>query len=173
MSGADVGGRDPAVRNTQPGTTPGPGCNSGTSPDSSPGSAFSPGPGPELLAVHHVAIICSDYDASKAFYTGILGLEVIAETWRPESASWKLDLSIAGRYTIELFWFGPRPARPDRPEAIGLRHLAFVTADLDASVASLEASGVTTEPIRTDPVTGHRFTFFKDPANVPLELYES
>ncbi len=126
-----------------------------------------------LLAVHHVAAICSDYETSKRFYAETLGLGVIAETWRPESGSWKLDLSLAGRFALELFWFGDRPARPDRPEALGLRHLAFEVADVGYSAAALESRGVPVEPVRVDPGTGRRYTFFKDPDGLPLELYEA
>ncbi|MBN2874570.1 MAG: VOC family protein [Spirochaetales bacterium] len=127
---------------------------------------------PGLLAVHHVAAICSDYERSKSFYVGTLGLGVVAETWRPESGSWKLDLSLAGHFVLELFWFGDRPSRPDQPEALGLRHLAFAVADVSASKAVLEARGVAVEDARVDPVTGRHFTFFRDPDGLPLELYE-
>ncbi len=94
-----------------------------------------------LLAVHHVAAICSDYAVSKRFYTGTLGLCVV-ETWRPESGSWKLDLSLAGRFVLELFWFGDRPPRPDKPEALGIRHLAFEVADVCDGAAALESRSV-------------------------------
>ncbi len=122
-------------------------------------------------AIHHVAIIASDYGASKSFYTEVLGLPVIAETFRAERESWKLDLAI-GEARIELFSFPNPPARPTRPEACGLRHLALTVEDLDAAVAHLAAHGVACEPIRRDELTGRRFTFFADPDGLPLELYE-
>jgi glyoxylase I family protein len=125
-----------------------------------------------LHALHHVAIICSDYARSKQFYTETLGLTVMAETHRAERDSWKLDLAVNGHYQIELFSFPNPPARVSRPEACGLRHLAFAVADLEAAVAHLNRHGVTTEPIRTDELTGKRFTFFADPDGLPLELYE-
>jgi glyoxylase I family protein len=124
-----------------------------------------------LKAIHHVAIIASDYAVSKRFYTEMLGLPVIAETHRAARDSWKLDLAV-GDAQIELFSFPDPPARPSRPEARGLRHLAFAVDDLDAAVARLYAQGVTCEPMRLDDLTGRRFTFFQDPDGLPLELYE-
>lgn len=126
-----------------------------------------------LTAIHHVAIICSDYTVSKRFYTETLGLTILGEVYRVERQSYKLDLALGGQYVIELFSFpGPPPARPSRPEALGLRHLAFAVADLDAAVTHLNNQGVSTEPIRIDEHTGRRFTFFADPDDLPLEFYE-
>jgi len=125
-----------------------------------------------LAGIHHVAIIASDYAASKRFYTEALGLPVIAETFRAERDSWKLDLRL-GDAQIELFTFPGAPARATRPEAQGLRHLAFAVDDLDAAVARLAGAGVACEPVRIDDLTGRRFTFFQDPDGLPLELYEA
>jgi glyoxylase I family protein len=121
--------------------------------------------------LHHVAIIASDYARSKAFYIEVLGLPVIAEAYRAERDSWKLDLKL-GDAQIELFSFPNPPARVSRPEACGLRHLALSVADLDAAVAHLEGHGVACEPVRVDEYTDRRFTFFADPDGLPLELYE-
>lgn len=126
----------------------------------------------QLSSLHHIAIICSDYQKSKYFYTAILGLEVIREVYRQERQSYKLDLSLNGQYIIELFSFPAPPQRPSRPEARGLRHLAFAVADLEAAVEELQRLGVLPEPIRIDEHTGRRFTFFADPDDLPLELYE-
>jgi glyoxylase I family protein len=126
-----------------------------------------------ILGIHHVAIITADYGRSKAFYTEILGLKVIEETYREARNSYKLDLELPGGSQIELFSFPTPPPRPSGPEACGLRHLAFATADLDATVASLAAKGVEVEPVRVDELTGKRFTFFADPDGLPLELYEA
>ena len=125
-----------------------------------------------LQSVHHVAIICSDYLRSKTFYTDVLGLEVIREVYREERDSWKLDLALGNQYIIELFSFPDPPARVSHPEAAGLRHLAFAVADIAAEVAVLQEKCVITEPIRIDPHTQQRFTFFADPDGLPLELYE-
>jgi len=125
-----------------------------------------------LQAVHHIAIICSDYRVSRAFYTETLGLTVRSERYRAERASWKLDLDVNGVYAIELFSFPSPPSRPTRPEACGLRHLAFAVADLEAAIAELKSKGVAVEPVRVDECTGKRFTFFCDPDGLPLELYE-
>ena len=125
-----------------------------------------------LTGIHHVALICGDYARSKAFYTELLGLEIIAETYREARDSWKLDLALPGGGQIELFSFPCPPDRPDRPEAKGLRHLAFSVADVAEAKRRLEAKGVAVEPIRTDDLTGKRFTFFADPDGLPLELYE-
>lgn len=126
-----------------------------------------------ISAVHHVAIICADYQRSKTFYTQVLGLQVVREVYREERNSWKLDLALADHYIIELFSFPDPPSRPSRPEAQGLRHLAFTVQDMDKAVLQLEQHGVVTEPIRIDPYTGKRFTFFTDPDGLPLELYET
>lgn len=125
-----------------------------------------------LQAVHHIAVICASYSRSKAFYTDVLGLQVIREVYREERDSWKLDLALGNQYIIELFSFPDPPPRPSHPEACGLRHLAFAVADIEAAVAQLQQKGVSTEPLRTDPHTGQRFTFFADPDGLPLELYE-
>lgn len=124
------------------------------------------------LRIHHAAIICSDYPRSKRFYTEVLGLRVVAETYRAARDSWKLDLALPDGAQIELFSFPGAPLRPSWPEAQGLRHLAFVVEDLDADVAALTAAGVVVEPVRVDELTGARFTFFVDPDGLPLELVE-
>ncbi len=126
-----------------------------------------------ISAIHHVAIICSDYQRSKQFYTGVLGFTVSSEHFRAERNSWKLDLALGGKYLIELFSFPDSPTRATRPEAAGLRHLAFEVKSLETAVEWLRSHNVETEPIRIDPFTGKRFTFFEDPDHLPLELYES
>ncbi|GAB3931115.1 SMU1112c/YaeR family gloxylase I-like metalloprotein [Larkinella terrae] len=126
----------------------------------------------QLNHVHHIAIICSDYERSKRFYTEILGLKIIQEVHRAERDSYKLDLALNGQYVIELFSFPNPPARLSRPEALGLRHLAFAVSDVEEGKKKLEAAGIEAEPIRTDAQTGRRFTFFSDPDGLPLELYE-
>ncbi|MCY9337442.1 VOC family protein [Bacillus haynesii] len=126
-----------------------------------------------LESIHHIAIICSDYEASKTFYVDKLGLEILSETYRKDRDSYKLDLSLNGRYVIELFSFPEPPERLTRPEAAGLRHLAFTVADLDQTVKELKHKGITAEPIRTDPGTSKCYTFFSDPDGLPLELYEA
>jgi glyoxylase I family protein len=125
-----------------------------------------------LKHIHHIAIICSNYEQSKQFYVEVLGLTILQEVYRAERQSYKLDLKIAGQYQIELFSFPNPPARPSRPESAGLRHLAFAVDEIDAAVAHLNAHGVLTEPIRVDEYTQKRFTFFADPDGLPLELYE-
>lgn len=122
--------------------------------------------------IHHIAIICSDYERSKHFYGTILGFPIIRETFRAARNSYKLDLQIAEGVAIELFSFPNPPERPSRPEACGLRHLAFKVDSLEAAIANLQQHGVEVEPIRQDELTGKRFTFFKDPDGLPLELYE-
>jgi glyoxylase I family protein len=122
--------------------------------------------------IHHVAIICSDYARSKEFYVKVLGLTIVAEVYREERQSYKLDLAINEHYQIELFSFEQVPARPSRPEAAGLRHLAFEVEDLDQVILTLTSRGVATEAVRIDEFTGKRFTFFADPDGLPLELYE-
>jgi glyoxylase I family protein len=124
-----------------------------------------------LDAVHHVAIICSDYERSKRFYAGILGLPIIREVWRAERQSWKCDLRL-GTAQIELFSFPNPPARLSQPEAQGLRHLAFSIAALEPVIEHLQSHDIVVEPIRLDEHTGKRFTFFADPDRLPLELYE-
>ena len=125
-----------------------------------------------LLRIHHAAIICSDYEASKRFYVEVLGLRVVAEHFRAARRSWKLDLALPDGSQVELFSFDGAPPRPSYPEARGLRHLAFAVADIAAAKARLESLGVVLEAIRVDEHTGRRFTFFADPDDLPLELYE-
>lgn len=127
---------------------------------------------PLLNKIHHIAIICSDYEVSKRFYTAILGLTIIRETYREERNSYKLDLALNGIYTIELFSFPDPPERLSRPEARGLRHLAFEVDDLDAVIQHLNHHKVLAEPVRTDTLTGRRFTFIADPDGLPVEFYE-
>ncbi|MHC5538000.1 SMU1112c/YaeR family gloxylase I-like metalloprotein [Singulisphaera rosea] len=126
----------------------------------------------KLLRTHHVAIICSDYGASKAFYTETLGLEVVSELYRSERDSYKLDLRLPDQTQIELFSFKNPPQRLSYPEARGLRHLAFEVANVAEAVDELQRRGVSVEPVRIDELTGKRFTFFADPDGLPLELYE-
>ena len=126
-----------------------------------------------LLRIHHAAIIASDYERSKQFYTGTLGLRVIAETYREARRSHKLDLALPDGGQIELFSFPGVPPRPSYPEACGLRHLCFAVDDLAACIRDLEGKGVKVEPVRVDELTGKRFTFFADPDGLPLELYEA
>jgi glyoxylase I family protein len=126
-----------------------------------------------LKAIHHVAIICSDYARSKAFYTEVLGLSVVHEVYRAARDSWKLDLEVSPGVQIELFSFPSPPPRVSRPEAQGLRHIAFAVDDIDAAVARVSSHGVACEPIRVDEYTGKRFTFFADPDDQPIELYET
>jgi glyoxylase I family protein len=126
----------------------------------------------KLNSIHHIAIICSEYEISKKFYTQILGFTVLAEHYRPERKSFKLDLKLGDQYSIELFSFPNPPARTSRPEACGLRHLAFEVGDIEEAEKWLNENGVSTEPVRTDEYTGKRFTFFADPDDLPLELYE-
>jgi len=123
-------------------------------------------------SIHHIAIICSDYSISKRFYTEILGLTIIREVYRDERQSWKLDLALNNQYVIELFSFPKPPSRVSNPEAAGLRHLSFTVGDLDKAIKHLNGFGVETEPVRIDPYTQKRFTFFADPDGLPLELYE-
>ena len=125
-----------------------------------------------LNKVHHIAIICSDYEKSKRFYVEVLGLEIIREIYREERASYKLDLALNGNYIIELFSFPNPPLRPSRPEATGLRHLAFEVDDLDRIVAHLEKNQIEMEAIRTDEFTNKRFLFIADPDQLPIEFYE-
>jgi glyoxylase I family protein len=127
---------------------------------------------PLLPAIHHVALICSDYARSKAFYSETLGLRILHEAYRAERDSWKLDLEVSPGVSLELFSFPAAPRRPSRPEAQGLRHLAFAVPDIDAVIAALGERGVVCEPVRVDEYTGRRFTFFADPDDLPIELYE-
>lgn len=125
-----------------------------------------------LKGIHHIAIICSDYEVSKKFYTEILGLNPISETYREERKSYKLDLSLNGQYVIELFSFPSPTPRPSKPEAVGLRHLAFEVDDLDTIILHLTKHNIAVEPIRVDELTQKRFTFIADPDGLPIEFYE-
>ncbi|WP_282066491.1 SMU1112c/YaeR family gloxylase I-like metalloprotein [Vibrio rotiferianus] len=124
-------------------------------------------------AIHHVAIICSDYPTSKHFYTQVLRLKVIAENYREARDSYKLDLALPDGSQVELFSFPGAPNRPSFPEAQGLRHLAFLVDDVEQVKAYLESNDVEVEPIRIDEFTGKAFTFFQDPDGLPLEVYQN
>lgn len=125
-----------------------------------------------LKGIHHIAIIASDYEKSKHFYTEILGFKIESEVNRAERKSFKLDLSLNGEYIIELFSFPDPPIRPSRPESTGLRHLAFKVENVEIAIEELLKNNVRCEPVRIDELTGKRFTFFADPDELPLELYE-
>jgi len=122
--------------------------------------------------VHHIAIISSNYEVSKKFYTEILGLKIINETYREARKSYKLDLALNGEYIIELFSFPNPPKRPSHPEAAGLRHLAFEVDDLHKMIVFLENHHIEVEPVRVDEITGKRFTFIADPDDLPIEFCE-
>lgn len=126
-----------------------------------------------LKGIHHAAIICSDYQVSKHFYTETLKLEIVAENYREARQSYKLDLALPSGAQIELFSFPNAPERPSFPEAQGLRHLAFCVDDVQQMKSYLESKGVKVEPIRVDEFTGREFTFFADPDGLPLELYQA
>lgn len=126
----------------------------------------------KLNKIHHVAVICSDYEQSKQFYTEVLGLKIVSEHYRENRQSWKADCWLGNTYVVELFSFHNPPARPSYPEAAGLRHLAFEVDNLAAAVCELDSKGVKHETIRTDEYTGKQFVFFSDPDGLPIELYE-
>lgn len=125
-----------------------------------------------LKKLHHVAIICSDYEKSKRFYTDVLGMKIINEVYRQERQSYKLDLALDGEYLIELFSFPNPPERVTNPEATGLRHIAFEVEDIEECIQQLNNRNVRAEPLRTDEYTDKRFTFLFDPDNLPIEIYE-
>lgn len=126
----------------------------------------------ELKSIHHVAIICSDYQKSKDFYVNKLGLTIIKESYRENRNSYKLDLQVGMNEQIELFSFDNSPERLSYPEARGLRHLAFEVENIEHTILQFADSGIECEPIRVDELTGCRFSFFTDPDGLPLELYE-
>ena len=126
----------------------------------------------ELLGIHHAAIICSNYEKSKHFYSEVLKLPVLHELYRTERNSYKLDLALPDGSQLELFSFPEAPQRPSYPEAQGLRHLAFKVADIAKSKQYLEQQGISVEEIRVDEITGKQFMFFADPDDLPLELYQ-
>ncbi|MDT0622054.1 SMU1112c/YaeR family gloxylase I-like metalloprotein [Croceitalea vernalis] len=125
-----------------------------------------------LKGIHHIAIICSNYELSKQFYTNILGLKIINETYREQRDSYKLDLALNEEYVIELFSFPNPPKRTSRPEGCGLRHLAFKVENIERVIQNLNSNKVVTEPIRIDELTNKKFTFFSDPDDLPIEIYE-
>ena len=120
---------------------------------------------------HHIAIISSDYAKAKDFYIDKLGFELVREVYRPEQKDY-LRMIQKGDTVLELFIKPDAPQRVTNPEAMGLRHLAFHVEDIEPAVAWLNGMGIETEPIREDKVNGGRFTFFKDPDGLPLELHE-
>ncbi len=126
----------------------------------------------KLNRIHHTAIICSNYEKTKKFYTEILGFKILNEQFRAERNSYKLDLILNDEYQIEIFSFIDPPKRTSDPEACGLRHIAFEVEDIEECVKILNQKGVNTETLRTDILTSKRFTFFADPDDLPIELYQ-
>ena len=124
------------------------------------------------MKIHHIAIICSNYEVSKKFYTEVLELNIIREVYREERQSYKLDLAIGEHYVIELFSFPNPPARPSRPESCGLRHLAFSVESIEDKRNELISKGLNCEEIRIDEFTDKQFFFTTDPDDLPLEFYE-
>jgi len=125
-----------------------------------------------IQSLHHIAIICADYEKSKRFYTEMLGFQIKNEVYRAERQSFKLDLTLNGQYLIELFSFPNPPERLSRPESTGLRHIAFGVNNIEEACLFLNDNQIATEDIRIDEYTGRKFTFFSDPDNLPIELYE-
>ncbi|MFD0896679.1 SMU1112c/YaeR family gloxylase I-like metalloprotein [Loigolactobacillus binensis] len=125
----------------------------------------------QLNQLHHIAIICSDYAASKHFYCDLLGFTPLHEVQRAAQGDVKLDVR-SGNVQLELFIKPTAPQRVSYPEAQGLRHLAFQVANVAATVAELQQRGITCEPLRHDTETGGAMTFFFDPDGLPLELHE-
>ena len=126
----------------------------------------------KISKIHHVAILTDRYEESKKFYTEILGFEIMAETYRKERDSYKLDLAINGVYCIELSSFPDYKERNSFPESKGLRHLAFAVDDVSAWIKFLRNKNVEVQDMRIDELTQKKFTFFYDPNGQPLELYE-
>ncbi len=126
----------------------------------------------KLNRVHHIAIICTDYQKSKHFYSEILGLKIVREVYREQRNSYKLDLEVGDLYQIELFSFPDPPPRASRPEAAGLRHLAFEVDDINEATFHIKEFGIEVEPIRIDEFTGKQYTFFADPDGLPIEFCE-
>ena len=126
----------------------------------------------KLNHVHHIAAICLDYERSKDFYTRVMGLTIIRETFRAERNSYKLDLALNGEFVVELFSFPGSPPRPSYPEAAGLRHLAFEVDRIAEVCHYLQEQGISFDPVRIDTLTGKQFTFIADPDGLPIEFYE-
>jgi len=125
-----------------------------------------------LKGIHHIAIICSNYEVSKKFYVDYLGFEILRESNRSDRESYKLDLTLNGEYCIELFSFPETPKRQSKPEACGLRHLAFMVEDIQLAIQKLTKFDIECEAIRVDQNTQKKFTFFNDPDQLPIELYQ-
>ena len=121
--------------------------------------------------MHHVAIIASNYENTIDFYVKKLGFEILRENHRPEKNDIKLDLKF-GNQELEIFVIPNAPQRPNYPEALGLRHLAFKVESVEKTAAWLNERGIETEPIRFDTYTNNHMTFFKDPDGLPLEIHE-
>lgn len=124
--------------------------------------------------IHHIAIICSDYESAMNFYVKGLGFTVLSDILRPEKNDRLIMLSLGeGTDTqIELFIKPCAPARPSYPEARGLRHLAFRVKDVEELVSDLAEKGIAAEEIRRDSFTGEKMTFIHDPDGLPIELHE-
>ena len=126
----------------------------------------------KLSSVHHIAIIVSDIEKARGFYVEKLGFEVVRESYRKERDDWKLDLRVDEHTELEIFAEKNPPKRVNRPEACGLRHLAFRVESVEETVKELAEMGIECEPIRTDSFTGEKMTFFLGPDGLPLELHE-
>ena len=125
-----------------------------------------------LSKIHHIAIIVSNYETAKDFYVNKLNFPIIRENYRPERNDWTLDLRVNEYTELEIFAEPDPPKRVNRPEACGLRHLAFCVESVEQTVKELAEVGIDCEPIRVDAYTGKKMTFFQDPDGLPLELHE-
>jgi glyoxylase I family protein len=126
----------------------------------------------KLNQIHHVSLICSNIERSKKFYTDVVGLSIMQEIYRSDKDSYMIDLGLNGHFILELFTFPNSPSRITQPEACGLRHLAFEVSDIELAVSNLKENGVETEEIKLDEHTGKHYVFFKDPDQLPIELYQ-
>lgn len=126
----------------------------------------------KLSSIHHIAIIVSDIEKAREFYVQKLGFEVIRENYRAERGDWKLDLRVDEHTELEIFAEKSSPQRVNRPEACGLRHLAFRVESVEETVKELKSLGIECEPVRFDTYTKDKMTFFHDPDGLPIEIHE-
>lgn len=117
----------------------------------------------------HTRMRVSDMDRTIAFYTDVLGLEVLERKTSPRGSHLAFLRVPNSEELIELCSFpasGPVHVQED------LVHLAFQVENLDDTIASLHKKGIRATDGPTTTSSGSRFIFIDAPDGYEVELIE-